>query len=81
MIDNQGVTIDEGQTILDAARKLGIDIPTLCHVPGLAPNTSCMACVVRVNGAAGLQPACATIAVDDALGTSDPHIHAIGECA
>jgi len=63
-IDNQRVEVPDGATILDAARALGIDIPTLCFRQGLAPSTSCMVCVVKVNGKPGLRPACATVAED-----------------
>ncbi|HOD82931.1 MAG TPA: 2Fe-2S iron-sulfur cluster-binding protein, partial [Phycisphaerae bacterium] len=47
-IDNQEVEVPAGATVLDAARQLGIDIPTLCHMPGMPPATSCMVCVVKV---------------------------------
>jgi ferredoxin len=63
-IDNQAVQVPDGSTILDAARKLGIDIPALCWRDGCEANTSCMACVVRVDGRAGLVPSCATPAVE-----------------
>jgi glutamate synthase (NADPH) small chain len=64
VIDNQTVEVEPGATILDAARRLGIDIPTLCHLEGCTPNTSCMACVVKVRGRSSLAPSCATAAVD-----------------
>ena len=60
IIDNQEVEVDQGSTILDAARKLGIDIPTLCFREGCQPSTSCLVCSVNVNGR--LVPSCATIA-------------------
>ncbi len=63
-IDNHAVEVPDGSTILDAARKLGIDIPALCWRDGCDANTSCMACVVRVDGRAGLVPSCATRAVE-----------------
>ncbi len=61
-IDNREVTVPEGATVLDAARALGIEIPTLCHLAGREPATSCMVCVVKVAGRNGLVPACATAA-------------------
>src|SRR3569833_2021438 len=63
-IDDREVTVPAGATVLDAARQLGIDVPNLCHMEGCQPNTSCLACVVRVNGAARLVPSCATVAAD-----------------
>ncbi len=61
-IDNTSVEVQEGQTLLDAARLLGIDIPAMCLGDGQAPHTSCMCCLVRVDGAAGVVPSCATVA-------------------
>ncbi len=63
-IDNQAVEVPDGATILDAARKLGIDIPALCWREGCEANTSCMACIVRVDGREALVPSCATRAVE-----------------
>ncbi|HUS93103.1 MAG TPA: FAD-dependent oxidoreductase [Phycisphaerae bacterium] len=63
-IDNRPVDVPEGATVLDAARKLGIDVPALCYREGCEANTSCMACVVRVDGRANLVPSCATKAVE-----------------
>jgi len=64
-IDNKQVEVEKGTTILDAARKMGIDIPTLCHMrlddlnienkPG-----GCRICVVEVHGRRNLSPACIT---------------------
>jgi ferredoxin len=61
-IDHQSVEIEAGATVLSAARALGIDIPTLCYLEGLPANTSCMACLVRINGK--LVPSCATQAAE-----------------
>jgi ferredoxin len=63
-IDNQAVEVPDGATVLDAARKLGIDIPALCCREGCEANTSCMACVVKVDGRRGLVPSCAMRAAD-----------------
>lgn len=51
---------NKGETILSAAGKYGIDIPTLCHDPRLDPYSSCYVCVVEIEGMANLQPACST---------------------
>lgn len=63
-IDGRQVEVQAGATILDAAEKLGIEIPTMCHLRGHEPTTSCMVCVVKVAGANGLVPACGTLARD-----------------
>ena len=63
-IDSRQVDVPDGATLLDAARRLGIDVPTLCFHPGLSPATSCMVCVVKVAGKPSLVPSCATRAED-----------------
>ncbi len=57
-IDGQVVTVPSGTTLLEAARQIGKDIPTLCYHPHLTPNGLCRLCVVEVEGARLLQPAC-----------------------
>jgi len=63
-IDNREVEVDNDATILDAAGKLGIEIPTMCFLKDYKPSTSCMVCVVKVNGLDNLVPACGTVAKD-----------------
>jgi predicted molibdopterin-dependent oxidoreductase YjgC len=57
-IDGQAVSVAEGSTILDAARRLGIDTPTLCFLETLAPVNVCRVCVVELEGSRALVPAC-----------------------
>jgi len=71
VIDNRQIEVEPGATVLDAARRLGVAIPTLCHLAGHPPATSCMVCVVRVNGGERLVPACATTVADGMLVESD----------
>ena len=64
-IDNKLVSVQKGTTILKAARKVGIDIPTLCHMELHNMNIenkpgSCRVCVVEVDGRRNLAPACVT---------------------
>ena len=59
-IDGREVEVDAGATILDAAEKLGIEIPTMCFLRGHEATTSCMVCVVKVTGTDALVPACGT---------------------
>ena len=63
-IDNRKVEIEAGKTILDAAEKIGIEIPTMCFLKGFKPSTSCMICVVKVEGKPSFVPSCATIVED-----------------
>lgn len=64
-IDNREISVPKGTTILEAARELGIDIPTLCYMNlkdlciKNAP-ASCRICVVEVEGRKNLAPSCAT---------------------
>lgn len=55
-----GKTIEarEGETILSAARRMGLDIPTLCHMEGLAPTGTCRVCVVEDRKTGRLIPSC-----------------------
>jgi predicted molibdopterin-dependent oxidoreductase YjgC len=57
-IDGEQVSVPEGSTILEAARKLGIDTPTLCFLESLTPVNVCRVCVVELQGSRTLVPAC-----------------------
>ncbi len=70
-IDNCEVEVPNGATVLDAAGKLGIDIPAMCFMKGYQPSTSCMVCVVKVEGRAVLLPACGTLAQEGMRVESD----------
>ncbi|MFH0910370.1 MAG: NAD(P)-binding protein [Planctomycetota bacterium] len=60
-VDGRAVRVPEGSTLLDAARALGIEIPTLCYNQALSPYGSCWICVVKVaDGPRSLVPACST---------------------
>ena len=58
-IDGQPVSVPEDTTILQAARALGIDTPTLCYLETLTPVNVCRVCVVEVVGSRVLVPSCA----------------------
>jgi predicted molibdopterin-dependent oxidoreductase YjgC len=58
-VDGREVRVTEGSTILDACRRIGIDTPTLCYGDTLTPVNVCRVCVVEVEGARTLVPACA----------------------
>jgi predicted molibdopterin-dependent oxidoreductase YjgC len=57
-IDGRKVEVPEGGTVLDACRQLGIDVPTFCWAENLTPVNVCRICVVEVEGARTLAPAC-----------------------
>ncbi|HEY3440747.1 MAG TPA: FAD-dependent oxidoreductase [Paludibaculum sp.] len=70
-IDGRTVTVAPGTTVLEAARWLGIRIPTLCHVPGLEPVSSCFLCAVQIAGRRGLSPSCGMPAAEGMVVTTN----------
>lgn len=52
-IDNQEIEVEEGTTILEAARDNGIFVPTLCYHEALEPYAACRLCVVELEGKRG----------------------------
>ncbi len=59
-IDGIKVSVPEGTTILEAAKKVNINIPTLCYHEDLEPIGSCGICVVEIEGAPTLKRSCCT---------------------
>jgi predicted molibdopterin-dependent oxidoreductase YjgC len=57
-VDGEAVSVFEGQTILDACAKVGIDTPTLCYGETLRPANVCRVCVVEIAEGRVLAPAC-----------------------
>jgi bidirectional [NiFe] hydrogenase diaphorase subunit len=57
-IDGQLISARQDETILHAARGVGIKIPTLCYVDGLSAHGGCRLCLVEIGGSNRLQPAC-----------------------
>ena len=57
-INNVDVQVPAGSTILEAARSVGIDIPTLCYLKDINAIGACRLCVVEVKGARSLVTAC-----------------------
>ena len=64
-IDGEQVGVLEGETILSAARRAEVPIPTLCYLEGLSVWGGCRVCVVEVAGEQALRLACATPVVDE----------------
>ncbi len=63
-VNGRSVEVDDGSTLLDAAREAGVYIPTLCHHPRLPSHAVCRLCLVNVEGQARPQAACVTKAKD-----------------
>ena len=58
-IDGREIEFTLNETILEVARRNGIFIPTLCNLKGAQPTGACRICVVEIEGARTLAPACA----------------------
>lgn len=63
-IDEQALEVEAGSTVLQAAERLGIDIPTFCYLKRLPALASCRMCLVEIEGMRRLQPSCATAVTD-----------------
>ncbi|HBR22575.1 MAG TPA: hypothetical protein DD713_08455 [Nitrospiraceae bacterium] len=59
-IDGKIIEVAEGTTVLDAAKMLNIEIPTLCHHPKLTPFGGCRLCIVEVKGVPRPLTSCTT---------------------
>ena len=57
-IDGQKVQVEEGTSVLEAAKKAGIHIPTLCYLPEVQAIGACRVCLVDVEGNKNLQASC-----------------------
>ncbi|MBS0454708.1 MAG: formate dehydrogenase subunit alpha [Proteobacteria bacterium] len=57
-LDGKTVQAYEGESILQAAKRSGVDIPHLCYTEGLRPDGNCRACVVEIKGERVLAPSC-----------------------
>ena len=63
-IDGIDVEVEKGTTVLEAARKINIDIPTLCFLKGINNAGDCRMCLVEIEGRRALTPSCNTVAED-----------------
>ena len=57
-INGRQIRARSGQTVLEAAKGGGIDIPSLCHHPAITPHGACRICLVEIERQRTLQPAC-----------------------
>ena len=60
IINDQIVTAQEGESLLNVLREQGIEIPTLCHLDGLSERGGCRLCMVEIEGSNRLQASCVT---------------------
>jgi NADH-quinone oxidoreductase chain G len=74
-IDDHEATVPEGTTVLEAAKSVGIEIPTLCYYEKLAPFGGCRICLVEIEKMRGLQTACTTVVRPDmVVRTTSPEV-------
>jgi predicted molibdopterin-dependent oxidoreductase YjgC len=74
-LDGETIYAETGDTILEAAGRAGVEIPTLCHDSRLDPAGACRTCLVEIEGVRRLVPACATAAKPDmAVGNSTERV-------
>ena len=70
-VNGRSVEVEDGATLLDAAGKAGVHVPTLCHHARLPAAAVCRLCLVEIEGEGRPQPACATAAKDAQRVTTD----------
>jgi iron-only hydrogenase group A len=77
-INGKPVQVEAGTTILKAAEKVNVKIPTLCYNPDLPPWAACGICIVRMEGSPKMVRACCTpVAENMSVITHDPEIVAV----
>ncbi|ASQ89909.1 glutamate synthase subunit beta [Prosthecochloris sp. GSB1] len=75
-IDGKAFTVDAGISILEAASRNGIDIPTLCYHASLNTTGSCWMCIIELKGKNRFVPACSTTVTEGmAVETRNPVLH------
>jgi NADH dehydrogenase/NADH:ubiquinone oxidoreductase subunit G len=74
-VNNRIIEAVPGETILSAATRAGINVPTLCHMEGLPPSGACRICVVEVEGMRNLVPSCSYPVSEDMKIQSEENHH------
>lgn len=75
-IDNRDVEAAEGTSVLEAARSVQIEIPTLCNHPDVDPSAGCGMCIVRINGRI-LRSCCTPVAEGMEVITTDAELYEV----
>jgi len=70
-LNGQAVKAQPGETLWSTAKRLGIEIPHLCHREGYRPDGNCRACVVEVQGERTLAPSCCRIPTEGIVVQTD----------
>ena len=76
-IDGRQITVEKGETVLQAAIRNGISVPYYCYHPGLGVDGSCRVCIVKIEKMGKLQTACSTACADGMVVITDsPEVQA-----
>ncbi len=76
-INDRETRVAPGSLVIEAARRLGIEVPSFCYYPGLSLQAACRMCLVEVEKAPKMQTACTLTAVDGMIVRTDtPQVHA-----
>jgi NADH-quinone oxidoreductase subunit G len=74
-IDGQALTVQKGQSVLQAAIEHGISVPYYCYHPGLGVDGSCRVCIVKIEKMPKLQTSCSTMCSEGmVVSTRDPEV-------
>src|ERR1700684_4281404 len=76
-INDQDVRVAPGTLVIEATRRIGIEVPSFCYYGGLALQAACRMCLVEVEKMPKLQTACTLVATEGMIVRTDtPQIHA-----
>jgi NADH-quinone oxidoreductase subunit G len=76
-INGRETQVAPGTLVIEATRRLGIEVPSFCYYPGLSLQAACRMCMVDVEKAPKLQTACTLAAVEGMIVRTDtPQVHA-----
>ena len=70
-INDRELVVPPGTLVIEAARRLGIEVPSFCYYPGLSLQAACRMCLVEVEKAPKLQTGCTLLAVDGMVVRTD----------
>ncbi len=77
-INNTRVEVQEGETILETARRIGLPIPSLCYAKDARHKSSCMVCAVKNCDTGQIIPSCTTLPVDGMrIDTEGEEVHSV----
>ncbi|HLE37376.1 MAG TPA: 2Fe-2S iron-sulfur cluster-binding protein, partial [Candidatus Acidoferrales bacterium] len=75
-INDREIVVSPGTLVIEAARRLGIEVPSFCYYPGLSLQAACRMCLVEVEQAPKMQTACTQVALDGMVVRTDtPQVH------